>query len=166
MTEMTHGLAALVDELAESADERAVIARALELLPYAVRPSEPPASLLERVMSQVTDERGPATFEKDGFYFARVKQLPNLPYGDGITVKLAWLDEKTGARAVLVQMPPHTEFPEHGHDHIEDLTVLEGEATIAGVTMRVGDYCRAPAGTSHTDMRSGPNGVVAFVVQR
>ncbi len=166
MTEMYHGLAALVDELAESAEERALIERALEMLPYAVRPSEPPPGLLDRVIGQVTDENGPATFEKDGFYFARVKQLPNLPYGSGITVKLAWLDEKTGARAVLVQMPPNTEFPEHGHDHIEDLTVIEGEATISGVTMRAGDYCRAPKGTTHSDMRSGPRGVVAFVVQR
>lgn len=166
MSEMQDGFAALLEELAETAEEERLMARALEFLPMAVTPSEPPASLLDRVLERVREPQGPLTFEKDGFYFARTGQMAELPYGGGNTVRLAWLDQATGARVVLVRMPPDTDFPEHGHDHIEDLFVVEGEATIAGVTMRAGDYCRAPAGTAHTDMRSGPNGVVAFVVQR
>jgi len=34
------------------------------------------------------------------------------------------------------------------------------------VLMRAGDYCRAPAGTEHNDVRSGPSGALSLVVSR
>lgn len=167
MTANTYpGLTALIADLAESEEERVLMDRVAELLPFSAAPADPPSHLFSRVLDRIEAETGPASFEKNGFFFARGSKLPLLPYPGDNQVQVLWMDHATGARAVLVRMPPNAPFPAHGHDHIEDLYVVEGEATLAGVTMRAGDYCRAPKDTEHTDMRSGPFGAVAFVVQR
>lgn len=161
------GLDALIADLAESEIERSVMLRGAELLAYAASETPPPPAMRERVLDGVAKVANePATFESQGFYFARGAASPWRDISDGIEVRFLWSDRETGARAMLVRMPPDTDFPEHLHDHIEDLYLVSGDATVAGVFMRAGDYCRAQPGSVHSDMRSGPAGVVAFVVQR
>lgn len=161
------GLDVLIADLAESETERSVMLRGAELLAYAASETPPPPAMREHVLDGIAKAASePATFESRGFYFARGAASPWREISDGIEVRFLWADRETGARAMLVRMPPETNFPEHLHEHVEDLYVVDGDATVAGVYMRAGDYCRALQGSVHSDMRSGPTGVSAFVVQR
>ena len=159
-------LDALIADLAENEDEWVLMSHAAEMLAYAASEATPPAGMFSRILGRIAVDSEPATFERDGFFFSRGEKNPWITIQDGNNVKFLWQQQETGARVLVVNMPPNTEFPAHSHDLIEDLYVVDGEAWVAGVLMRRGDYCRAPVGTAHTDLRSGPAGVVAFVVQR
>lgn len=160
-----HGFDALLGELAENDEERASMAHALRLLAYAAPPATPPPGLRERLVARLAARERPPAYEKDGFYFAHGDRFEWLVLPGNSRIKFIYQDA-SGARTALVEMPPDTFFPAHDHDHIEDLFVVEGDAWVAGVHMVAGDYCRAPAGTSHVDIRSGSSGVRAVVVSR
>lgn len=157
-------LEGLIAELAENDDERRLMSRAVELLAYAPRPSEPPSSLREQVMAAVGTGGERGQFQADGFDFARSALLPWMTLAPGVEVKFLYENPATGARTVLVKMAPNTAFPPHEHRGIEDLYQIEGEAFVGDVRMGPGDYCRAPADTEHNDVRSGASGLLAIVV--
>jgi hypothetical protein len=159
-------LDAVLDELAESPAERELMAGALALLAYAAPEAEPGPGLRERLGARLAGEQPGPTFHAGVSYFARGQELPWIPLADGISIKLLHRDEATGARTVLVRMGADLLFPPHPHHVIEDLYLIEGEAWVGDVFMRAGDYCRAPAGTEHNDVRSGPGGSLAVVVSR
>lgn len=157
--------AALLDELAETDDERATMAMALDLLAYAAPPATPVAGLRTRVLERIAEPR-PPVFSVGISLFARSNEMEWLPYAPGVQVKLLYVDPATGAQTVLVKMEPNVPFPEHPHPAIEDLFLIEGDAYVGDVLMRAGDYCRAPAETEHNDVRSGPSGALSLVVSR
>ncbi len=166
MTPLATPLDALLDDLAESPSERRTMRAALELLAYAVDEAAPSPSLKEKVLARVRAPERPASFEYRGDYFARGDALSWLPIAPGIRIKLLHEDAATGARTVLVEMAPDLLFPEHPHPAIEDLYLIGGDAYVGDQYMRAGDYCRANAGTTHSDVRSGPSGSLALVISR
>jgi hypothetical protein len=153
----------LLDELAESSAERETMGRALRLLPYALPDVEPPSGLRGRVLAAATSQA--PTFQDGYSYFARSAQIPWNQLAAGVEMKDLHR-EATGSRTSLIRMQPNVPFPPHPHGFIEDLYVLEGDAWVGDIHMDAGDYCRAPAGTEHNDVRSGELGVVALVVSR
>ncbi len=155
---------ALLDELAESPEERTTMRRALALMAYAAPPADPPSSLRERVLAAAT--RGEATFEQGGSFFARSAGIPWRNLAPGVDIKDLHRDPATGARTTLIRMAPNTAFPAHPHGFVEDLYLIEGDAWVGDVPMSAGDYCRAPEGTEHNDVRSGALGSLALVVSR
>jgi hypothetical protein len=166
---MTHehaDLDELIAGLAESDSEHALMRRAVDLLAYVPVETEPPASLRARVMSRVAAATRAPQFEADGSFFAMAASLPWADIAPGIKLKVLWLDPATGAQTAMVQMEPNISFPPHGHEGIEDLYVVQGDAWVGDIPMRAGDYCRATQATDHSDIRSGPAGAVAFVVHR
>ncbi len=44
-------------------------------------------------------------------------------------------------------MEPGAKFPDHRHDFLEEIFVLEGSAWLSGQLLRAGDYCRSEPGT-------------------
>jgi hypothetical protein len=166
MSSPTSEIDALLAELSEDDGERDVMRRVIDLLPFAAEEVEPPAALRQRVLQAISEDARPATFTEQGFYFARSDAIEPMTVPGNNRIKWLWTDPDTGARVGIVYMPPNAQFPAHPHDHIEDLYLVEGEAWVAGVHMRPGDYCRSPIGTAHVDLRSGEHGAVSFVVQR
>jgi quercetin dioxygenase-like cupin family protein len=159
-------IAALLDELAENDRERDVMGGALRLLAYAAPDVEPAPGLRARVLARIADDGRGAAFTAGVSYFARAQEMEWTPYAPGISIKLLFQDTATGARTVLVRMEPGLDFPPHPHNAIEDLYLVEGEAWVGDIFMRAGDYCRAPAGTEHNDVRSGASGSLAVVITR
>ena len=156
----------LIDELAQDERERALIGSALEALAHAAPPVEPPSDLRARLQRRIRDEaRGPV-FTDGPSLFARGELLEWSAIAPGVEWKLLYNDGATGARTMLIRMAPDTRFPPHGHDGIEDLYLLEGDAWVGDIEMHAGDYCRAPAGSEHNDVRSGGRGALALVVSR
>jgi anti-sigma factor ChrR (cupin superfamily) len=84
----------------------------------------------------------------------------------GIEWKVLYYDAEHGARTAVIRMAPNLLFPPHEHHGIEDLYLIEGTAWVGDIEMRAGDYCRAPEGTEHNDVRSGASGAMAVVVTR
>lgn len=156
----------LVDELAESAEERLIMAQAVRLLAFAPVTVEPTADLRDRVAARVTNPaQGPQFFAENSF-FARGTELDWQPYAPGIEVKVLYQAPGSSSRTTLVRMAPNLPFPPHPHGFIEDLYLISGEAWVGDTPMRAGDYCRADAGTEHNTVRSGPSGSLAVVVSR
>ena len=158
-------IAALVAELAEDDAEARLMGRALELLAFAPEPLEPQPALRDQVLARLQDARRDPWFVVRGDYFARAAEIDWQLLAEGIEIKRLYRDD-AGARVTLVRMAPNLVFPEHAHDGIEDLFLLEGEAWVGDVPMRAGDYCRAEAGTTHSDVRSGTRGAYALVISR
>ncbi len=142
------------------------MARVLRLVPYAVAPGEAHGGARERLLSRITEgRRGPAFV--DGFsYFARSGEMDWTPLVAEIDLKVLYQEPGSTARTVLVRMAPNLPFPPHPHGFIEDLFLVSGDAWVGEVAMRAGDYCRAPAGATHHDVRSGAAGSLAVVVSR
>ncbi|MCA9830839.1 MAG: cupin domain-containing protein [Dehalococcoidia bacterium] len=158
-------LTALVSELAETEDERELIELALSMLAHSVEPVVPSADLRERVLARALQSPREARFEADGFYFARGTGIDWVEIAPGIRIK--WLlGNPDGPQTALIEMGPNLAFPAHPHPEIEDLYLISGDAWVGDIPMSAGDYCRAPAGTAHNDVRSGPNGSLALVVSR
>jgi len=154
----------LLDDLAESPGERALMEQALRLLAYAPVQVSPPFSLRERVLGEA--ESAPPVFEAGGSFFARGAGLPWVKIAPGVELKDLHYDAAAGTRTSLIRMEPNRPFPPHHHGFIEDLYVIEGDAWVGDVHMSAGDYCRAPAGTEHDDVRSGEHGTLTLVVSR
>ena len=155
----------LISELAETEEERELLELAVSMLAYAAEPATPPESLRDRVLARALQpDRGPR-FEADGFSFARGDEIEWVEIAPGIRMK--WLHGSPGgAQTALIEMAPNLTFPAHPHPEIEDLYLIRGDAWVGDTPMRAGDYCRAPAGTAHNDVRSGPDGSLALVVSR
>lgn len=168
MTRAGHqaALEELITDLAESRQERALMREALRLLAFAAPSAVPPPALRERVTAAASQHHQMPAFEADGSFFARAAQFEWVAIAPGVEIKDLYRDHDTGARTTLIRMAPNTPFPPHPHGGIEDLFLIEGEAWVGDVAMRAGDYCRAPAGTHHDDVRSGPSGALSFVVSR
>lgn len=160
-------LAALAAEVAEGDAEERLFTRVLELLPYAADEVAPPPALRTDLLARLhaDDGRGPQ-FNVGELYFARGDQLEWATIAPGIYARVLYSDDATGAQTLLVRVEPNVSFPPHGHAALEDLYLVAGDAWVAGVTMRPGDYCRAPIGSEHNDIRSGPSGAIALSVTR
>ena len=97
---------------------------------------------------------------------ALMAELSNSADGRERMAGALYFEPDTGARTALVRMAAGTAFPPHEHRGTEDVYLLEGEMWVGEVQMRPGDYCRAPEGSDHADVRSGPQGSLSVVVSR
>ena len=170
---MTRGSAAmeldaLIDDLAETEEERKLMGRSAGLLAYATAESTVPSpGLRERLLARIAEPMNrPAQFIAETSFFARSAGMEWTPLAPGIDIKILFAHQQSGASTVLVRMGPNLQFPEHPHALIEDLYLISGEAWVGEVPMAAGDYCRAEAGTAHNDVRSGAAGSLAVVVSR
>ena len=159
-------LSTLIEELAENDEERRLMRTALQALAFAAQTAEPPPSLRERVLQRLHEDERDPVFTDGPSLFARTGRMDWMPYAPGVELKVMYRDAATGARTVLVRMQPNTLFPPHEHQGIEDLYLLEGDIWVGDVEMHAGDYCRAPEGSEHNDVRSGAHGAMSLVVTR
>ncbi len=163
--EPADNLSGLISELAETEEERELIELALSMLAHAPELAEPPEDLRQRILTRALRADTGPRFEADGFYFARGEAIDWVEIAPGIRMK--WLHgSPDGAQTALIEMAPNLTFPAHPHPEIEDLYLISGDAWVGDTPMSAGDYCRAPAGTAHNDVRSGPGGSLALVVSR
>jgi hypothetical protein len=158
-------LDALISELAESDVERETMTIAVRALAYEAPDVRPSTDLRDRILARIAEGDRPPQF-MDGFsFFARSADLQWIQLTPGVEIKVLHA-EAAGARTLLVRMGPNLPFPPHPHDFVEDLYLVSGDAWVGHVPMRAGDYCRAPSGMEHNDVRSGPSGALAVVISR
>ncbi len=118
----------------------------------------PPPSVRARVLERIAgpgQDAGPPVIEGSGLRFVRAPRMLWEAVGSpasGLTIKRLFRDPQRGHSTQLVRMPPGTTYPSHRHADIEELYLLEGDLLVSGVLMQAGDYCRAEAGSVHTDI--------------
>jgi hypothetical protein len=155
-----------VGEIAESEEERELLERVVGLLPLAAPAAEPDSAMRERLMERIATERRGPVFEAHESLFVLGSGMEWSEIVPGIEWKVLYHDPERGARTAVIRMAPNLLFPPHEHHGIEDLYLVEGTAWVGDIEMRGGDYCRAPEGTEHNDVRSGASGALAVVVTR
>jgi quercetin dioxygenase-like cupin family protein len=68
----------------------------------------------------------------------------------GVTMKVLYRDEVSGAMTVLTRMEPGTTIPAHWHSKADEAVyVLEGDFVEDGTGYGPGSYFRGKAGTVH-----------------
>ena len=138
------------------AAEVEAFSRVADALAGAVPPQDTSAQLRARVLERIASEAQaakPATIDKNGIYFAFSSRLPWVETAfKKIDSKVLYRDQRTGMVTRMVRMAPGTNYPRHRHAEVEESYLIEGDLTIPGVSMRPGDYCRAEAGSVHSDI--------------
>jgi quercetin dioxygenase-like cupin family protein len=113
----------------------------------------PPAGLWERIEAEIG---------KESFVTVHAEEGDWQTIGLGVTIKHLYVDKAAGVRTFLLRLAPGVSLDRHPHPEDEECFVLEGEARVAGIRLRVGDYHRAPKGVMH-DVFYTERGVVFFV---
>ncbi|MBL7762633.1 MAG: cupin domain-containing protein [Chitinophagaceae bacterium] len=68
----------------------------------------------------------------------------------GVFVKSLRFDEtQQRSTTILLKFEPGASYPYHNHPGGEELFVLEGEVTIEGAVLKVGDYLYTPVNFKH-----------------
>ena len=116
----------------------------------------PPAELKDRLMSRLKNRQSQAFVKLDlGLLLAYPAHLAwertAIP---GIQRKLLSHDKELGTYTALVHMTAGTTYPAHRHAGTEQLFMLAGTLSLAGTTIRRGDFCIAHPGTVHTEIRA------------
>lgn len=108
----------------------------------------PPDGLRARVLAVVAAEPQVSTFPRAGVTLVRTdaSDWKNGP-APGVRYKEIHRDAERRSRSILYRMEPGSTFPDHRHDFLEEIFVLQGSAWLSGQLLRAGDYCRSDPGT-------------------
>jgi len=71
---------------------------------------------------------------------------------DGVFIKTLFIDPNRDAATSLVKLEPGARLPRHRHLGIEESIVLEGDCRVNGEILMPGDYRRATAGTTDSEV--------------
>ena len=107
----------------------------------------PPESLRGRVLAGLSAAQISSS-PRAGVTVVRtdVSDWKNGP-APGVRFKEIHRDADRRSRSILYRMEPGSKFPDHRHDFLEEILVLEGSAWLSGQLLRAGDYCRSEPGT-------------------
>lgn len=102
-------------------------------------------SMRQRLIGRIAAERA-------GITTVRAHEGEWLSFVPGVEGKTLHDDGRT--RIWLARMAPGATVPAHVHEGVEEILILEGSCTLGGETRSVGDFERAPRGSSHPEMLS------------
>ena len=107
-----------------------------------------PDGLRARVLAGVANAPQISTSPRAGVTLVRtdVSDWKDGP-APGVRYKEIHRDADRRSRSILYCMEPGSKFPDHRHDFLEEILVLEGSAWLSGQLLRAGDYCRSEPGT-------------------
>ena len=71
---------------------------------------------------------------------------------EGVFVKILFVDHEKDSITSLIKLEPGAQFPTHRHTGIEESIVILGDCQVNGETLMPGDYRRALAGTTDSEV--------------
>ena len=90
-----------------------------------------------------------------GLLIANSNEIPWEPSGvPRCWTRLLFEDAVRKYRTSLVRMDAGAVYPAHRHAAVEELYLIEGDLIVEGYSMHPGEYCRAEAGSSHSEVRT------------
>ncbi|MGH9853241.1 MAG: cupin domain-containing protein, partial [Blastocatellia bacterium] len=82
---------------------------------------------------------------------------------EGVFVKTLFVDQEKDEVTSLVKLEPGARFPSHRHTGIEESIVIMGDCHVNGEALAPGDYRRASAGTTDSEITT-VNGTTYLVI--
>ena len=82
----------------------------------------------------------------------------------GFLVKTIFEDGRTGESTMLMKIEPGAFFPDHAHEKLEEIFVLDGDFYDAEASYGPGQYCQRAIGAMHT--AGSEHGCTVLVVYR
>jgi anti-sigma factor ChrR (cupin superfamily) len=134
----------VVAELAMSAEERT-----------------PSASLRQQLLERISEDKDPVdcgATELRSSGGLQLFQSVGLDEGDwekaadGVFVKTLFVDRFKRTVTSLIKLEPGSRLPQHRHLGIEESIIIEGDCRVNGEVFRPGDYRRAMAGTTDSEV--------------
>ena len=124
-------------------------------VPWAKAPASARAELMARAgITAETLESAPVPAPLDKWtYLMNDEGWEPLPF-PGARLKLLFAHPQGGHRAMLLELQPGVQLPEHPHAGHEECLILRGDLINEGRRLGPGDYVRAAAGTDHLDVYS------------
>jgi anti-sigma factor ChrR (cupin superfamily) len=114
----------------------------------------PQAQPGEHVRAAALEALTKPVFEDQGVLFVRAGQMPWQPALPTVERKQLFRNAENGYRTQVVRLQPGGRYPSHRHTEVEEIYLVEGDLSVAGVIMHAGDYCRAEPGSVHEDVHS------------
>lgn len=138
-------------------------------LAFTSQPASPPSSLLQRLLDRIetaqpstgTDlsasaaqpSRSAIAFQENGLLISRSADISWQPTDvQGVWSKPLFIDPVRKYSTALIRMEAGTVYPAHQHNDVEELYMLAGDLLVEGYSMGPGDYCRAEALTTHSEI--------------
>ncbi|MGH9936928.1 MAG: cupin domain-containing protein [Blastocatellia bacterium] len=97
------------------------------------------------------------------FHNVRLEQGKWKRLADGVFIKTLFVDQEKDEVTSLVKLEPGARFPSHRHTGIEESIVIMGDCHVNGEALAPGDYRRASAGTTDSEITT-VNGTTYLVI--
>jgi len=131
----------------------------------------PPESLRTRLLMTIASEAETAEIPvvqnsqlpAPQFHNVRLEQGKWKRLADGVFVKTLFVDQEKDEVTSLVKLEPGARFPSHRHTGIEESIVILGDCHVNGEALAPGDYRRASAGTTDSEITT-VNGTTYLVI--
>ncbi len=157
------------------AEELAAFEAVVAALAFGAPEQTPPARARERLLASVAAETGhkvpgkveaqsappPPQFRSVRFNEGRWKQV-----GEGAFIKTLFVDQHKGAVTSLVKLEPGGRLPGHRHLGIEESIIIEGDCHVNGEVLMPGDYRRAMAGTTDSELTTERGTIFVLIAPR
>lgn len=133
-------------------------------LGLAALPLDPPASVREKLLAQLTRTPTSAqSFAPDSFVTVRAHEGEWRQIFEGVSVKQLFADKDRGTVTSLYKVGPGARIPTHSHVGLEQCLVLEGDFNLNDEVYGPGDFTCAMAGSVH-DVSYSQGGALLLIV--
>lgn len=136
----------LAEGMAGYAEELAVFNRVIAEMGLGVEEQAPAASVRDRLLARIADEAD------QKHRSVRLNEGKWKRFADGVFIKRLFVDHGRGTVTSLVKLEPGARFPRHRHLGIEESIIIEGDCHVNGEVLMPGDYRRAMAGTTDSEL--------------
>jgi len=142
------------------AEELAAFNAVTAALAFGAPDQAPSAYAREQLLARVAAETNHKAQGKVETQSASPPQIRNVrlnegrwdQVGKGAFVKILFVDQHRGAVGSLVKLEPGARLPRHRHLGIEESIIIEGDCRVNGEVFTPGDYRRAMAGTTDSEL--------------
>ena len=150
----------LEEKREDYAEELAAFNAVIVALAFGAPERTPPERAREQLLTRVVAETGHKVPGKDEAQSAALPQFRNVKLnegrwnqvGKGAFVKILFVDQHRGAVGSLIKLEPGARLPRHRHLGIEESIIIEGDCHVNGEVFTSGDYRRAMAGTTDSEL--------------
>jgi anti-sigma factor ChrR (cupin superfamily) len=128
---------------------------------------EPPASVREKLLSQLSSTAQPEVEKIDRPSFITVRAGEGVWHqvSDDLAIKRLFADQKTGTVTSLFKFKPGAYAPRHMHEGVEQCLIIEGDFHLNNQVYGPGDFTCALEGSVHEPAYTETGTVLLIVAQ-
>jgi anti-sigma factor ChrR (cupin superfamily) len=155
------------------AAELAAFETVVAALAFSAPEQAPSANVRERLLARVAAETSHKVQGKietqsasPQFRSVRLNEGRWKQVGEGAFIKTLFVDQHKGSVTSLVKIEPGGRLPGHRHLGIEESIIIEGDCRVNGEVLLPGDYRRAMAGTTDSELTTERGTLFVLIATR